>query len=775
MKKMPLVWLLMICIQLGILQPALGGEVRPGFKIEIDGKVQAYTARTVTVQVKGAEIPVGDMPAIILEGRTMVPLKEVFESEGFGAQVEWNHERQEVLVTYNGNTIKIAINNPVAFVNGEPKLLDPDNPNVVPKLIRDTSKQYAKTMIPLRFVSEQLGYKVDWNAQSYTVGITESTTPEPTPTPIPAPTPPTPTPPPAPVVPVTPSLPPNNIPVVITENDSNATLIMSGANKPLPTPLSLNPILWNSLITPTNINLTMPLVESNIEPMIFDTVKILSAAYTLTNDVPRFVIKADGPISNVMPLVLDRKIVLDVGFTQNMLTQQTYKDNPVITAIRTSQFMTAPMTTRIVFDLKENSEKCKVTLSEDRTSLVVEFEPKFIHTVELGQNQIGDFIRVEGMAPTQIQTFRLSNPDRIVFDLVGTKSALGWKEIQAQGQFVTGLRTDQYSATTTRIVAITDGFSNFKISQNGAQTWIQFSAPTISNISYAINAKNPVIRFMDSALNMDETRIRYVDDYQNMTYTVILPGDYSQQFGSGELLINDNAISQIEFKKDNAGQTNIVIKQREYYEYRLEKTSEGYRLKGYKPRELYRHIVLVDPGHGGSDPGAVSGKFQEKTLNLSMTMHLKEILDASNQYKVYYTRTTDIQRSLQYRTDLAKTLGVDMFISIHNNAMSSAVYKGMETLYMPGGNASTMSSYAVAKIFHDTLISATGMADRGLKSREGLYVLRNSSMPAIILEIGFMTNPEDLAKLSEPAFQKIVAQAIFDATGKVFNRFPTGR
>jgi N-acetylmuramoyl-L-alanine amidase len=508
--------------------------------------------------------------------------------------------------------------------------------------------------------------------------------------------------------------------------------------------------------------------------MQFETVKILSAAYSLANGIPRFEIKADGPISKVDILTLDKKIVFDVAYTQNNLAQQNYSDNPVVTAIRTSQYATAPMTTRVVLDLKRNDEKCKVFLSEDRKSIVVEFEPKFIDRIELGQNSSGDFINVSGMAPTQIQSFRLSNPDRVVFDLIGTKSAFGWKEEPASGQFVSGLRSDQYTENTTRIVALMDGMANYKITQNGKQTLIQFSAPTISNVRYAVNAANPTIGLITNGISVDESGFRYVDDYQNLTYTIVLPGDFSQAFGSGNLVINDSAITNVEFLQDNAGQTNIVIHQKDYYEYRLEKTSVGYQLKGYKPKELYSKIVIVDPGHGGSDPGAVAGKVQEKALNLSMAMFLKEDFDASNQIKVYYTRTSDLYRSLQYRTDLAKTLGVDLFLSIHNNAMSSYA-KGMETLYMPGGTSDTFSSIAIAKIYQKTVVAATGMADRGLKSRDGLYVLRKTEMPAVILELGFMTNPEDLAKLTDLTFQKLIAQSIFNATEKIFNQFPTGR
>lgn len=783
MGKLRIVWLLMIMMLLGAAVPSMAGEARLGFKIEVDGKVQDYTARTVTIEVKDKEIAIGDMPAIILEGRTLVPIKEVFESEGFGAKVEWNHEKKEVTVSYNGNTIVVAINSNVAYVNGEKKQIDPDNAKVVPKLIRDTDKQYAKTMIPLRFVSETLGYEVAWDPQTYTAAIiapVNESVPTPVPEPEPAPTPvPTPDPQPQPL----PEPDPEEVPLPEYDSDienalsTNNNFVLKTGNdiRHLPTALKRNPILWTDGNQNNAVPLSKPEADMDFEAVVGDVVKIQSLKYTINNSKPRFEISASGPISDIDVQTMDKKIVMDVMNAQNGLSQQTYTNNPVASGIRTSQFSVDPMTTRIVIDLKSNNERCHVTLSEDRKSLIVEFEPKTIHTIELGQSHLGDYIRVSGMAPTSVKTFRMSDPDRVVIDLVGTQSSIGWREGSASGQFVTGIRTDQYNADTTRVVAVMDGTANFEVIQNGSETWIQFTQTGLKNLEYTSSDTNPMIRFSQRNLNFDKSDIEVIDDYENMTYTFILPEDVSDSFGSGNLVVDDRAIDNIELKRDPDGRSRIVIKQLEYFEYKLEVTAKGIVIAGFKPKALYDKIIVIDAGHGGTDPGAVAGGYQEKALNLDISNYVKPLFEGSQDYKVYYTRTSDVNKSLQYRTDLANTLGADIFVSIHNNAMNTTAFQGMETLYMPGGSTTKLSSISIAKIFHETLLPIVGVADRGLKPRDGLYVLRHTKMPAIILELGFMTNPSDLAKITDPEMQQRVAEGIYNATETVFNRFPTTR
>ena len=106
-----------------------------------------------------------DVAPIIREGRTLLPIRYV--AEALGAEVGWNGKEQKVTITFKGTTIELWIGKNTARVNGEYKLIDPTNPNVRPIVIPP-----GRTMLPIRFIAENLGCKVDWDPKLREVKIT---------------------------------------------------------------------------------------------------------------------------------------------------------------------------------------------------------------------------------------------------------------------------------------------------------------------------------------------------------------------------------------------------------------------------------------------------------------------------------------------------------------------------------------------------------------------------------------------------------------------------
>jgi len=160
--------------------------------------------------------------------------------------------------------------------------------------------------------------------------------------------------------------------------------------------------------------------------------------------------------------------------------------------------------------------------------------------------------------------------------------------------------------------------------------------------------------------------------------------------------------------------------------------------------------------------------------NVSSASSLLTELDEDARYKVYYTRLTDVYPTLQERCDLANEIDADMFLSVHNNAYNPSE-TGTETLYYPSDETGILTSPALAEIFQDQLVESLGSNDRGIKQRENLYVLRHTAMPAIITEVGFLTNTIDAAKLQENGYLKEAATALYEAIQEVFVEYPTRR
>lgn len=166
-------------------------------------------------------------------------------------------------------------------------------------------------------------------------------------------------------------------------------------------------------------------------------------------------------------------------------------------------------------------------------------------------------------------------------------------------------------------------------------------------------------------------------------------------------------------------------------------------------------LVVLDPGHGGKDPGAMVGEVMEKDITLAVALMVREQLEEEG-ITVIMTREEDVYPTLTERADLANQEEADLYISIHVNALeNNDSYAGIYTFYHPD----KPSDKAVAETIQAAITSASGGIDRGVES-EDYAVLRNTEMSAVLIETGFMSCPEELAKLQDAEYQKLLAQGI---------------
>lgn len=172
--------------------------------------------------------------------------------------------------------------------------------------------------------------------------------------------------------------------------------------------------------------------------------------------------------------------------------------------------------------------------------------------------------------------------------------------------------------------------------------------------------------------------------------------------------------------------------------------------------------IVIDPGHGGSDPGAVGPNgLKEAHVNLAVALKVAEKLRKAG-VEVKLTRTSDVFIDLQPRCDIANSFGADYFVSIHCNSAGTPEAKGTETYcYKFGGQGEVL-----AKAIQAELIATTGRANRGVKTAN-YYVLRRTKMPAVLTELAFISNPEEERLLGSPDYQEKCATAIARGIGKV--------
>lgn len=188
--------------------------------------------------------------------------------------------------------------------------------------------------------------------------------------------------------------------------------------------------------------------------------------------------------------------------------------------------------------------------------------------------------------------------------------------------------------------------------------------------------------------------------------------------------------------------------------------------------------VMIDPGHGGKDTGAIGKHIMEKNVALQIAKKLRDLLKAKG-YQVIMTRTGDTFPTLQQRVDLCAKHQPDLFISIHCNSAGAKSARGIETYCMtPAGSASTAdtkpsnkkekgntfdkNNARLAIETHKHVLANAKTLDRGIKHAR-FFVLKNASCPGILLETGFLSNYYDERNLGSAAYQAKIAKGLADA------------
>ena len=185
---------------------------------------------------------------------------------------------------------------------------------------------------------------------------------------------------------------------------------------------------------------------------------------------------------------------------------------------------------------------------------------------------------------------------------------------------------------------------------------------------------------------------------------------------------------------------------------------------------LYGKTILIDPGHGGTNPGSVFGSFRHSDNNLAVGLKVRDLLRQSGA-TVIMTRSSDqtvapigstLTEELAARVAMAEKNQADLFISIHSNENNDTTIHGATTYY------SSAASTQLAQLVQRALVQTTGAIDKGVQ-QANFYVIRNPSMPSILIEMGFMSNQEEAIQLNSDSYRNQIAQGIFQGISSYFN------
>lgn len=184
-----------------------------------------------------------------------------------------------------------------------------------------------------------------------------------------------------------------------------------------------------------------------------------------------------------------------------------------------------------------------------------------------------------------------------------------------------------------------------------------------------------------------------------------------------------------------------------------------------KPSTSTGTVIVLDPGHGGKDPGATNGSLYEKTIVLDVTKRVEAYLRSKYNYTVRLTRSTDVYLTLDQRVAAAKSLRGDLFVSVHVNAAGSSAAKGVETYYSSRSAHSARSRVLASNIQSNLTGKMSGMSNRGVKTAN-YYVITYNTMPSALVELGFISSPTDLTYLRSNTSRQQMAEGVAEGIAK---------
>jgi len=644
-------------------------------------------------------------PPVILNDFTLVPARDVFEE--LGARVDWDPSTRHIYIEYKEYFILLQIDNSVALLNDAPALMD-----IFPQIIN------GRTMIPVRFVAESLGFLVDWDQDLRTVFIDTYYQEQP-PTTMP---------------------PPDSPP---SENGAQPS--------------------YQGIVPARDIS-PAPLVDMDFPQT--DVVGI-----TMLSDIRQAIdISTSSEISEVRTSLLpDNRLIIDFHNAEmnTTATEFTPSDTSAYRQIRVAQFQVTPSKiTRVVVEL-QSGVHYSITMSPDRRTLSIDFQRNYISNIAHHSSSVADYITITGTRAVALNVSHFSGPDRFVVDI--PFADITQRDLAIYSRFVRLVNASAHNQDTVRIVLELNERASFSVDYSGNSATIRLTEATHRNMFY--DNTTGVLRLARGHSALHANSLTITDAYWDRQTIITLPGDFSGMYGFGIFEINDHNMLAFDTQTIN-GVTRITASSRRILAVTITEDSNYIYITFRHPREVYNRIVVIDPGHGGADPGTTSiGGVHEKYLVLNVSLKLLELFNSSSDVRVYMTRRSDTTVSRPARAALANEVGADLFISVHmNSAAPNQAPRGTETHYHPDADirGGGFNSAQMAEIFQRHVQGALGTVDRRLV-RGAWDVLTMTNMPSILSEIGFLSNPYEAEMLKNPATQMQAAQAMFNATMEIFN------
>ena len=701
--------------------------------------------------INGLEITAElDTPPVIMNDRTLVPARAVFER--MGGNVYWNEAIRQVTVVFNNDILVMTIDNVNAILNDRTIIME------VPPIILN-----GRTLIPLRFTSEVFGFYVSWDIAERIAFVNSADNSN------------------------------NNVIHTYyhtkiyggTQDEDNKDYYDNGNDNIYDD----DDRDYNADYYDENYNDYYDCDDDEL-PKDYDDSKdrgsVVQESHPQTTVINffgpdelglgRYSIEASSPITNINYFLLyDNRLVVDIYNSISDISAPFPAFEPV-REVRSAQFL--PNVTRVVFELTEFAE-FDISLSENRQTITVAFSVNIVREVVTSSTADSDMLMIRSDFGTnaRISPSGFSHYMTVYIDNAEMAAAGGYITGGAFAfRFVTGQLSENLNTAYIRVY-LRDEWPIISIMQDtdGTNSTIIVLKPPPTGVRYNFSARELILS-RDFVTIGDINRIRHLDEYLENRYTLTIPSSISG-LGLGAFSIGDGFIDSVEIRRDASGNTVVVFDTARVMTFRVHQTPTKYIIRAHLPQEVYQFIVVIDPGHGGRDPGAVHNGIREADLVLTISHMVMEHLNQNPNIKAYMTRHTNAAMPNRDRAAFANQMA-DLYVSIHANAVGDRPsVNGIETWYMNHSREEILgfSSRQFATIMQNRLINATGANNRGLRTNPNFIVLRDTNMPAVLLEVGFLTNAAEAARLATAQHQRLLARAIYQGIVEAFSVYQPPR
>ena len=254
---------------------------------------------------------------------------------------------------------------------------------------------------------------------------------------------------------------------------------------------------------------------------------------------------------------------------------------------------------------------------------------------------------------------------------------------------------------------------------------------------------------------------------------LVLKGDYSDFYTDALVDNTGEAILQIQVYYDpNTDETIFKIFSDVVLGCGLSDSEDNFvNVRMDFVKNIYKKVIVMDAGHGGHDPGAQHQGYNESDLNLKIVLNCRELFKDTD-IKVYYTRIDDTFLSLYDRAAFAELVGADMFIAVHHNSSWYDTVTGTSVYWGDKDTSTSLNGLTSEKLAWRMLENLTAALDTKVFGEgainKNFVVVRDSKAPAVLLEIGFMSNSDELSRLVKDKFSKKVARTIVDTVLDIY-------